>query len=716
MIEGFFDVYQDIIVPKSNITDLIPEPMLEKIGSQAIEDYKHDWDSMQDWRDTVEQGMELVDMTANPSNYPWDGAANFRTPVIAQACLKFSDRASSELLRTGELVKFNKVGAMSEDKMARCRRVKDYMNWQLNFGMEEWRGDQDRLLYTLPLVGTVFKKVMYDPVEGRPMSRLICYPDFAVSQSTEPGKLMRFSECLWFTENEVYERMAAGVWRRTDLSMDEKDNYYGGTGMDEEKPYGPNDNYAKFIEQHTYYDLDEDGYAEPYICIIHEASSEVVRVTPRFEAINVELMIKETKENISLEDALVNGVSSSAYEVVRIVPEQCIVKYGFLQDPKGSYLDLGFSHLLLSLAGAINKSTNDLLNSATLSTLGATTGFLSSNFRTIKGEKHIELGKFIPTDIESHDLQNSVLPLPVREPSSTLYTLVEKLMVEAEKLSSSEGIEKAVGQNTPATTALALTQEQQEGITALIRKIYRAMSREFKKLYTLNGLYGSQVEYQTVLDNEQADILFDFNQEDLDLMPVANPEVSSKVQRIQLAQAEMTQLQAVMAVGGDTRAIVRRYYQAIGSDNINEILPEQTPEQELQELMTRSPELAELITNEQQRQAMLTQAQQQSIERQALMAEMDTQSKMQKRDAETQRIQLQTQIEQNRVPLDDARTIADIEHKETLTEAEAMRLLATMSREEIDKIRQLAEIDKIREETDKIEAQTIGIYNSGQRQ
>jgi chaperonin GroES len=614
--------------PLHNVAGFIDDTTLGLVGRQVVEGHEADWDSMQEWRDGVEFGKDIAKQETEAKSDPWDGAANFKSPVLMNAALRFSDPASSQILRSRDLAKTDFNGKDADDQKAeRGERVSEYINYQLNEEMPEWREEHEKLIYDLPYSGSVFKKTFFDAEKGRNVSDLICYPNFSVNQETKSlSRLPRFTEIMEFRNNEVIEKQNQGIWLDVELTED-------GEGENEAE----NDKVREFVEQQGSYDLDGDGYEEPYTFVVQTNTRKVVRIIPRFDPENVIVRTKTTATTLA--KAMEGGISDDM-EVVRIKANCNITKYGFLHDPQGGFLDVGYSHLLGALTGAINTTTNQLLDSGTLANLSG--GYLAKNFRRKMGDAKFRPGYWMQTGLSAQDLQSGMLPHQNKEPSMVLYQLNQDLKGNAQELSASADLGSALGPQTAPTTALAIVDEQLQKTGAIMLRIYRAMASEFNKLYKLNAKFTDPVEYQTVLDDPEADFRADFDQKGMDIIPVANPEISSKIQRIQMASAEMSQLEMVSIAGGDIRPIVKNFYEAIGSQNVDEIFPDETPEQMLQRIFSENPELVELVMEEKERLDLIAAAQADAFEREQQRQDIKLAADLDKTAAETENKQADT--------------------------------------------------------------------------
>ena len=598
LLASYFVVSDGVPMPLPNIADMFSNQVLASVGANVINGYQADKQSMEGWSELVELGMELVKQETTAKSTPWEGASNFKSPSLMQAALKWSDRASTELLRQRDIVKTAIIGKDKDgEKQKQAERVSVYSNFQLNIEMEEWRDEHEKLLYKVPYDGVVFKKTFFDFREGRPMSNVITYPNFVVNNGTDSiTRLRRFSETIDLSKNEVLERQRQGIWSDVNLS-------FGATSEDSDENQAEADEITTFIEQQGYFDLDNDGYEEPYTFVVELSSRQVVRIIPRFEPSDV--MVKDEVNHRAARLSSVMDLDGSTptangeLEIVRIKPINNITKYGFLRDPEGGFLDVGYSHLLGAMTSGINATTNQLVDAGTLS--NRQSGWLAKGFRRKMGNSSFKPGEWKQTGINAQDLHNGVVPLPVKEPSGTLFSLMQFMISSSQELSASADLTKALGANAPATTTLALVQEQQQSAGAIILRIYRSMTAEFNKLFVLNSKFVDPEEYREVLDDPEANFEQDFNVNQMDIVPIANPEISSKIQRIQQAEAELSRIELVRAVGGDIRSIVKRFYEAIGSQNVDEIFPDLGPQEQLQKLLSENPDLAQMISGEAER-------------------------------------------------------------------------------------------------------------------
>ncbi len=589
------------LIGKVNIAEDLDEQRLMGIGRDVIEGYDADWASMSEWRDDVDTGLELIKPANGPQDSkPWQGAANFKTPLLTEARIKFGDRASEELLGTDQLVKAVIMGKDPDDEKAdRVERVEAVMNWQLTVENDSWLEEQDKLLYNLSDQGHIFKKTFFDPSLGHNDSVVIMYPNFAINQSTKTlDTALRFTHKIFKTPNQIVEMVNAGVWLDMGVTVKEDENQEApkievGATVDDVKQTeeAPDDNLTEFYEQQTFIDLDDDGYEEPYLVTIHAASGHVMRIKAQYALDDI--FVRDDKGLTSTVDRLLakeNGDfvfddndeitlidNDKPRTVIKITREKNLVSYGFLNNPQAEFLSVGYFHILGAYAQTINTTTNQLLDSGTLANMQG--GFLAKGFRKKLGDMKFKLGAWMATDISAQDLQSGMLPHQFKEPSATLLALNTQMTGDAQRLSSTTDLGAALGPNTPATTTLSIVQDQQQAVDAVILRIYRAMGREFGIWFRLNAKFMDPEQYKALLD-EDANPFEDFNTQDMDIMPAANPRNSSKIQRLQRAQVEMSVFDQIGQTGGNLQEVIKSFLKAAGSENVDDIYPELTPEQQ----------------------------------------------------------------------------------------------------------------------------------------
>lgn len=628
------------------------ENKLNKIGENVIDWFNQDFDSMKDWIEFAQLGVDLMKPERESKSTPWEGAANFHSPMMFEASLDFANRASLEVLRPKNLVKAEIIGLDKDgEKKKSADRVATFENYQINHQIKGWRKKHKKLLYSMPSYGTVFKKMVFDPLFGRPTSHLIQYPNFAVSQGAETLEEARsFTQVLSFSRNEVIARVEAGLWLDQDYYDDPAEGENASdTGSNEANDADTAaDNDDRWFEQRSSIDLDGDGFAEPYIITVHESSGLVARIVARYDDKTIFVDYKD--EILNLFDAteqlnadkgknnedIPDDLDFKQFKLVRIEPLQDVVKYGLIPSVDGTFLDLGYFHLLGALTMGVNTTTNLLLNTGHLITNPA--GFLAKGFRKKMGPLRLKPGEWKSTNVDAAQLQSGMLTPPYREPSITLFQLNEKLELAGRQLAASTDLSGQLTAQTAPTTALALIHESLIAQSALMDGVVTGMTDEFQILFKIDQRTIKQKDYQTVLDDEEANFEKDFNSDLMDILPTANPEMSSKAQRIQTAEVFLSQLPVIVQAGGNPMAVIKNWADAINSEMSAEVFPESGG--------TMTPEEEQLIKSMQQTQEQqnalaaaqleATQKQTELLDRELSRLEKETDAKVEKLSAEAQ--------------------------------------------------------------------------------
>ncbi len=536
----------------------------------------------------------------------------------------------------------------------RSDRVGVLMNWQVNHDVPNWREDMEALFYVIPLEGTKFRKSFYDDTLGCNVSSTIKYPDFIINQQTESmEKCLSFVHIMNFSKSEYEARVQSGIWSEIDLYTE---NDKGDAGSNEAECAKTSDeNCNKFYEQYGWLDLDEDGVDEPYIITVHVNTQKVVRVAARFAEDTIYTSfedgrpmpflkaqrqrikkIKAEAEEFNIKPVFPEPDDVDGYKVVRVMPRGVITKYGLIPSFDGTFLDIGFYHILGATVMGVNKTVNDLLDSGTIYNQNG--GVVSSDFKLkTNGEVTIGNGRWNVSELKAAQLsQGGMQPWPVKEPSQVLFALNEKLEGQARMFSNSVDAGGQIQANTAPTTALALLQESLIQDSAHMARIIRSIGKEISILFELTKDYFSQEDYVKVTGDDDASIELDFDIDGLSITCGVNPEMSSRMQRMMLAQAELEQFDRVVQSGGNPIPIIKNYFKRIGTENLDEIFPnesEMSPEekaqmQQMQQLQQQANQMAEAQLKLTQLQTELLQRGEDRKDKEAMVGIQETLAKI----------------------------------------------------------------------------------------
>ena len=516
------------LLESSNIAEDLSDDDLIGIGDQVVSGYEFDLDSRSAWEKDLKTWTELALQVAGEKTYPWHNAANIKYPLLATAAMQFAARAYPTLVPSNnQIVKCRVVGYdMDGQKTQRAERISKHMSYQLLDEMDDWEEDMDKLLIALPIAGTCFKKTFWDAGKQRNVSKLVLPKSLVVNywcRSLPDAE--RITEQFYLSKRKVKERQNQHVYLDIDLGEPTPDAEDSGTSANrafqninsdlETTPYS-------ILEQHTFLDLDDDGYTEPYIVTVERYSRKVLRIVPRFDESGV--MIDDKGKVVSIE------------------PIQYYTKYGFIPNPDGGFYDIGFGRLLGPLNNSANTVINQLVDAGSLSNLQA--GFIGKGLRIKMGESRFQPGEWKAVNAVGDDLKKQIFPLPVREPSEVLFKLLDLLLKSGKELASVAEIfvGKMPGQNTPATTTMATIEQGMKVFTAVYKRVYRSLTSEFRKLYVLNQKYLQPEEYISVLDTQIEQSDYQAGNAD-DIIPGADPNAVSSQEKQQKVQAIMQILQ-----------------------------------------------------------------------------------------------------------------------------------------------------------------------------
>lgn len=533
-----------------NIAEKLDDDKLKKIGADCLTGFNLDLDSRKQWISDTREWLKLAQQVKEQKDWPWRRASNIKYPLISVAALQFAARSYPSLIPgDGQIVKTRIIGKDADGQKAlKADRVGKYMSWQFMYDMPRWEEDMDRMLIMLPVCGMLFKKTYYDSVTEKPCSDLVYPENFVVDYWTNNLEdAERYSEIMYMSERRVHERIAAKYFCDVKLPKpnlpieSQRNNQFPSAISDETVPYC-------IIQQATWLDLDNDGLKEPYYVVFHRETGTVLRIFARFDADDIHTNAKG--------------------DVVHVEAECHYTKFGFIPNPDGSFYDLGFGHLLGPINESVNTIINQLVDAGTLANLQA--GFIGKGFRVKMGDTPLAPGEWRVVNAVGDDLHKQILPLPTKEPSKTLYELLGMLVTSGKELASVAEIfvGKMPGQNTPATTTMATIEQGMKVFTAIYKRIYRAMEKEFKKVFELNGRYLDKETEAAVLDEPIGPD--DFDDTLYDICPASDPAASSQSERLMKAQALLELLPTGIL---DPAQVVMRVLQAQDQPNWQQLIP-----------------------------------------------------------------------------------------------------------------------------------------------
>jgi hypothetical protein len=540
----------------SNLAEVIDERDLAQLADDLMSDFESDKSSRKEWEDSYIKGLGLLGIKYEERTNPFRGASSATHPLLAESATQFQATAFKELLPAGGPVRTVIMGDETPEKYAKAGRVQEFMNFQIMNKMEDFTPEYDQMLFYLPLAGSTFKKVYYDELMERPVSKFIPAEDLVVNYlSTDLDNCERICHVINMSYNDFRKKQVSGFYKDVDILPQEAEenevqkryNELQGT-----KP-GYNDKVVKLYEFHTSIDLkdfeDKDESGEmtgikiPYIVTVEEGSSQVVGIRRNYEKDDPKKMKK-----------------------------QYFVQYKFL--PGLGFYGFGLIHLIGGLSRTATDILRQLLDAGTLSNLPA--GFKSRGIRMRDDADPLQPGEFRDIDAPNGDLRNSFIPLPYKEPSQTLYSLLGFVVQAGQRFASIADMQVGdANQQAPVGTTIALLERGSRIMSAIHKRCYYSQKKEFKLLYKVFADYLPET-YPYAVEGADRTIKAEDFDGSLDVLPVSDPNIFSTAQRVTLAQTELQLAQSAPDIHNMKEAY-RRMYEALGIKDVDQILRKDTP-------------------------------------------------------------------------------------------------------------------------------------------
>jgi hypothetical protein len=530
-----------------NIAEVLDEDTLSLISSELRQAFEDDKASRTDWEETYKKGLDLLGFKYTERSQPFQGASSVTHPMLSEAITQFQAQAYKELLPSGGPVNTQILGNTSIQKEEQAQRIKDFMNYQITYEMEEYDPDMDSLLFYLPLSGSAFKKVYYDDGLGRAVSKFVPSDDLYVPyQTTDFPSCERVTHVIRRTKNDITKMQVAGMYRDVNLSvidnetaLQEKEATLSGI----KKSYHDED--YQLLEMHVDLNIEgidsEDGIKVPYIVTIDEGSSNILSIYRNYDE----------------QDG-------------RQKKRQYFVHYKFL--PGFSFYGFGLIHMLGGLSRTATAALRQLLDAGTLSNLPA--GFKARGLRVADDDTPLQPGEFRDVDAPGGSLREGLVPLPYKEPSGTLFQLLGFCVEAGSRFAAvaDQKVGDAAQAGAPVGTTMALMERGARVMSAIHKRLHYAQKIEFKLLAKIfSESLDPQYPYEVGTDQIQGLKQSDFSK-DIDIIPVSDPNIFSMAQRVTLAQTQLQLAQADPASHNMYEAY-RRMYQALGVKDIDVLLP-----------------------------------------------------------------------------------------------------------------------------------------------
>ena len=525
-------------------TELLPLE-LQAIASQLLSGVREDKSSQSKWMQDTDEALKLSRLTKEPKNTPLPQSSNVKYPLITIACYQFAAREYPELSHDNKIVKAEIFGKSNPMLDLIADGITTHMSFQLLASNSNWLQGMDKLLIALPNIGFICKKTYYDTDTKKNCSHTCYYKDLILRNDPAIScidDLERITHVIHCYPNDLITGSRSGLY--DEEAVEAILQHYPATQINP---------VCDLHEIHCFLDLDQDGYREPYIVTMHESTNQIIRIKARFD-----------KEGVKF---------NSKKEVVSIKAVQYFTDYHFLPAPDGSYMSIGFGILMLPLSESVNTILNELIDAGNLANLQ--TGIMDSRLKFMGGSMEVEPGSWAKVKgVIGQTIKDGFYPLNYKEPSSVLFQLLGLLLQAAKDLTSStdalQGAQNAT--NVPATSMLAMIEQGLKLHSSIHSRVLRAMGEEFKKLFYLNGKYLDEAEYHQLLGDEFKGLPNIYKNKTVQVMPVADPNVSSDAQRL-------TQAQVVMGMSQAPGSLINQYQAqkmmltAARVNNVDALLP-----------------------------------------------------------------------------------------------------------------------------------------------
>jgi len=543
--EGDDDTFSD------NLADEVSESALQSMASELCSDIDNDKNSRKDWEKAYTEGLKLLGLQMEERTEPWNGASGVFHPMITEAVVRFQAETITETFPAGGPVRTKIIGKETPEKKEAAARVQDDMNYQLTEKMVEFRPEHERMLWSLPATGSAFKKVYYDPNLGRQVSIFIPAEDIVLPYgTTEMDTCYRITHVMRKTKNEILKLQQAGFYRDIDLSEPDKSISDIQKAKDKETGFSDlNDERYTLYECHVDLDLkgfedeDEDdeptGIMLPYVVTLIKGTNDVLAI----------------RRNWNEDDPLK-------------LKRQHFVHYQYI--PGFGAYGFGLFHLIGGFAKSATSLMRQLIDAGTLANLP---GGLKTRGLRIKGDDTpIAPGEFRDVDVGSGTIRDNILPLPYKEPSQTLYTLLQNIVEEGRRFAATADMKVSdMSGNAPVGTTLALLERQLKVMTAVQARVHFALKQELGLLKNIIRDY-SDTDYLYEPEGTKGPRAKQSDYNHVDVIPVSDPNAATMSQRVVQYQAVIQMAQMAPDIY-DLPQLHRSMLEVLGIKNAAKLVP-----------------------------------------------------------------------------------------------------------------------------------------------
>lgn len=536
----------------ANLADLMSEDDLNVLGGDLISQYQADKDSRSEWEETYVKGLDQLGLKIEERTTPWAGACGVFHPMLSEAVIRFQSQSIAEMFPAQGPVRTKIVGKITEDKTKQAGRVQDYLNFLLTYQMSEYRTETEKMLFSLPLAGSAFRKVYYDPNLERPASLFVPAEDVVVNYgASDLETCQRATHVMHKSTNEIRKSQVAGFYR--DIDIPEPSDNQSDIRKKYDEMTGESNTY-NFDDRHTLLEMQVDldlkgfedmangemtGIALPYVVTIDYPSGTILSI----------------RRNYYENDP-------------KKLRRMHFVHYQYL--PGLGFYGFGLIHMVGGLAKSATSILRQLVDAGTLSNLP---GGLKARGLRVKGDDTpIMPGEFRDVDVPGGAIRDNITFLPYKEPSQTLYQLLQNIVEEGRRFASMNDMKVSdMNNQAPVGTTLALLERNMKVMSAVQARLHASMRKEFEILVGIVKDF-TEPSYPYEMDEEEFIKVEDFD-ERVDVLPVSDPNASTMAQRIMQYQAAM-QLATTAPQIYNMPELHRQMLETLGIRNVEDIIPD----------------------------------------------------------------------------------------------------------------------------------------------
>ena len=528
-----------------DLTETLEEEELLEIGRMVIDNFQADKESRSEWESMFERGFDLLGLKLEQGSEPFEGACTAVHPLLIESAVKFQSKASQELFPASGPVKANILGTATPEKEMQANRVQNFMNYQVTEQMPEYFDEFERMLFHLPLIGSAFKKIYYSSTLKRPVSEFIPIDQFYISYyATDLRNADRYTHVIYRSPKDIQRDINAGVYQDADLPTPSQS---GITSFAEKidtilgfNPDYDNDPQYVLLEQHCYLDIEDANEALPYIVTVEQDSRQVLSI----------------RRNYEQDDP--NREKRSHFVHYRFVP-------GF------GFYGLGLIHFLGNLTMSATAAMRSLIDAGQFANLPG--GFKAKGVRIVGDNDPISPGEFKEVEATGIDLSKAIVPLPYKEPSSTLYQMLQFVALTGQKFAdSTEQVISDAASYGPVGTTMALLEASSKFFSAIHKRVHKSQKDEFRILASINYDYLPD-EYPYDVPFESRSIFRKDFDGRVDIIPVSDPNIPSNAHRMMLANMALQMAQQSPPGMFNLEALNRTILHAANMPNLEQILP-----------------------------------------------------------------------------------------------------------------------------------------------